>query len=463
MEAEGEGSPAEDLEADFLKLENDGTVSDVNQSPGNGGVGAGSECSGEEIFAAPSPSRSLPSLGVASGSNMRRLSGGSGVIGGRKNTLRTSISLVSNYSSSSEEEKEAAPRIRRRKKRKRPVGEIERMTRQKAVWIEEALRNGDKDRLAQLAVGHGGLLSDEIRVRVWPQLIGMSLLETGTVLPAEEDITAHQEYNQVVMDVNRSLKRFPPGIEESARPELQEQLTRLIIRVMLAQPSLHYYQGYHDVAITFLLVVGEELAFQIMERLSVSHLKQFMAPTMEQTMGLLELMYPLIQRSQPSLYAHLMGAELGTVFALPWLITWFGHVLPDYSDVVRLYDFFLAGPPLMPIYLATAIVLHRQEEILASECEMSAIHGLLSRIPVNLPFEDLLVSCQALYEALPPHVVEEDARRSRQQEKERQMMRRRGREAVPSKGLRQVIAQIVIYGAPVFLGLVVWRLYSSPS
>ena len=124
----------------------------------------------------------------------------------------------------------------------------------------------------------------------------------------------------VVLDVNRSLKRFPPGIEEAARPGLQEQLTRLIIRVMLAQPSLHYYQGYHDVAITFLLVVGEEPAFQIMERLSMSHLQDFMAPTMEQTMGLLELLYPLVRRTQPRLHEHLVKAELGTIFALPWSV-----------------------------------------------------------------------------------------------------------------------------------------------
>ena len=114
------------------------------------------------------------------------------------------------------------------------------------------------------------------------------------------------------------------------------------------------------------MVVGEHIGYQIMERLSVSHLKKFMAPNMEQTMCLLQLMYPIIRLSNPVLHKHLVQSELGTIFALPWLITWFGHVLPDYSDVVRLYDFFLAGPPLMPVYLATAIVLHRQEEILAT-------------------------------------------------------------------------------------------------
>lgn len=346
--------------------------------------------------------------------------------------------------------------VRRRKKRKRPLGETERRTRQKSVKIEEALRTGDKDKLSQLAVSDGGLLTDEVRVRVWPRLLGINMLETVTVLPGEEELSTHPEYNQVVLDVNRSLKRFPPGIEEAERPLLQDQLTRLIVRVLVAQPTLHYYQGYHDVAITFLLVVGEHIGYQIMEKLSVSHLSKFMAPNMEQTMSLLQLMYPIIRLSNPSLHSHLVKAELGTIFALPWLITWFGHVLPDYSDVVRLYDFFLAGPPLMPVYLATAIVLHRQEEILATECEMSAVHGLLAKIPVNLPFESLLVNCQQLYEKFPPYKVEREAELELARQKEERMS---GRvvPAMPVKTYKQVLARIVIYSAPVLLGVVVWR------
>ena len=58
---------------------------------------------------------------------------------------------------------------------------------------------------------------------------------------------------------------------------------------------------------------------------------------------------------------------------MPWLITWFGHVLPDYEDVVRLYDFFLAQPPLMPVYLAAALVLHREQEVLLCECDMAMV------------------------------------------------------------------------------------------
>ena len=68
------------------------------------------------------------------------------------------------------------------------------------------------------------------------------------------------------------------------------------MRVLLKHPELHYYQGYHDVAITFLLVVGEEMGYHIMERLSISHLREFMAPTMEKTTYLLNYMYPIVSR-----------------------------------------------------------------------------------------------------------------------------------------------------------------------
>ena len=103
----------------------------------------------------------------------------------------------------------------------------------------------------------------------------------------------------LLTQVNRSLKRFPPGISEEERPDLQDQLTRLIVRVLYKHPDLHYYQGFHDVAITFLLVVGEQLGFHIVEKLSANQLKDFMGPTLERTTFLLQFMYPIVSRSIP--------------------------------------------------------------------------------------------------------------------------------------------------------------------
>lgn len=57
-------------------------------------------------------------------------------------------------------------------------------------------------------------------------------------------------------------------------------------------------------------------------------------------------------------------AEVGTIFALSWLITWFGHVLSESKHTLRLYDFFLSSHPLMPIYLAATVRSRRiQREV----------------------------------------------------------------------------------------------------
>nr|CAD7586328.1 unnamed protein product [Timema genevievae] len=265
----------------------------------------------------------------------------------------------------------------------------------------------DVIKLKQLAASEGGLINDDIRRKVWPKLLGLDT-KKAVPPPSEEELLAHPEYHQVVLDVNRSLKRFPPGIPYDQRVALQDQLTRLILRVIIKYPHLRYYQGYHDVAVTFLLVVGESDAFQIMEVLSTEHLKDCMEPTMDKTSRLLNFIYPLIQRLHPTLFEYMERSGVGTMFCLPWFLTWYGHSLNQYHDVVRLYDFFLVSPPLMPLYLAAIIVVHRQDEIFCADCDMAGIHSLLSQIPDDLPFESLLKKATKLYDDYPPNSIESE-------------------------------------------------------
>jgi hypothetical protein len=52
-------------------------------------------------------------------------------------------------------------------------------------------------------------------------------------------------------------------------------------------------------------VIGEAVAFQIMEKLSTEHLKECMEPTMDKTSYLLNYIYPLIFRVHPELYEYM--------------------------------------------------------------------------------------------------------------------------------------------------------------
>lgn len=73
-------------------------------------------------------------------------------------------------------------------------------------------------------------------------------------------------------------------------------------------------------------------------------------------------------------------SSVGTLFALPWFLTWFGHSLNSYRNVVRLYDYFLASPFLMPLYVTAAIVLYREDDIFKEDCDMASLHCLLSQV-----------------------------------------------------------------------------------
>ncbi|KAK7085972.1 hypothetical protein SK128_026341 [Halocaridina rubra] len=316
------------------------------------------------------------------------------------------------YSSSSDEESCSSTeqkRVKRRKKRPRSSSPASMERHKKMQEIQSVLSSSplDIEKLRELAVGDGGLVKDELRRKAWPRLMMIEHMEV-TPKPTLDVVKAHKDYSQVVLDVNRSLKRFPPGIDDDYRLVLMDQLTTLIIRVLIKHPDLHYYQGFHDVAITFLLVMGEDVGFELVEKLAVSHLCDFMKPTMEKTTYYLTYLYPILRRSDTKLYDFLINSGVGTVFCLPWLITWFAHTLSDYRNVVRLYDFFLASPYLMPMYIATAIVLQKKQEILSGDCDMAMQHFILSQVPDSLPFEEILVEANSLHDQYPPDSLQEE-------------------------------------------------------
>ncbi|KAL8570500.1 hypothetical protein ACOMHN_034535 [Nucella lapillus] len=315
--------------------------------------------------------------------------------------------------------------------------------RQKARRIEGLLQQDpvDVSELRQQAISHGGLLNAELRRKVWPLLTNVNPSNI-TPKPDDEVLKSHRDYDQVVLDVNRSIKRFPPGMEESHRLSLQDRLVEVIMRVLVKHPELHYYQGYHDICVTFLLVVDADMAFALVEKLSLSHLRDFLEPTMERTQQLLDYIPPLIRRANPELLQYMEGAELGNVFCISWLLTWFGHVLSDIESILRIFDFFIACHPLMPVYVMGAVVLHREKEIFGTVQEMPALYQLLNKVPDNLPFEHLLSNAGDLYLQYPPTELANEAvqRFKRAQEqaaarKAQMLARRQARHGNPSSFL----------------------------
>ncbi|KAM7384373.1 hypothetical protein PAMA_011634 [Pampus argenteus] len=277
---------------------------------------------------------------------------------------------------------------------------------QKLAEIHQALNSDpvDIETLRRAATSKGGLLTNELRRKVWPKLLNINVYDLPHK-PGRDVRENHKDYNQVVLDVRRSMKRFPKGMPTTERAVLQEQLIDIILEVLKCNPQLHYYQGYHDVAVTLLLVVGERMAIAMLHTLSKYHLRDFMDPTMDSTKHILNYLMPILEQVDTELHDFMIRAEVGTIFALSWLITWYGHVLSEFKYTLRLYDFFLASHPLMPIYLAASIVLHREKEVKQTECDMAMVHHLLSRIPQDLPYELLIGQSQELFDQYPPSLL----------------------------------------------------------
>nr|CAB3266832.1 TBC1 domain family member 20 [Phallusia mammillata] len=275
--------------------------------------------------------------------------------------------------------------------------------------VNKALNKNPVDvaALRKLCISPGGLICSEARQKVWPHLLDVAESKIGY----PQDLRRHKECRQVILDVDRSGKRFPDGLSDVEKEELQENLTDLILGVLTIHPELHYYQGYHDICITFLLVCGAEASLAMVEKISTHHLRDFMDPTMDSTTHILNYLIPILKMANPKLVEYMEKSEVGTIFALSWLITWYSYVVPDQRDIERLYDFFLSCHPLMPVYFAAQIVLDNADKILDGPCEMARIYQLLLQIArkPNLPLEILIQRSSDFYIQFPPSSLAHDA------------------------------------------------------
>lgn len=114
----------------------------------------------------------------------------------------------------------------------------------KCKAILAAVDKSDVITLKQLAISKEGFINNDLRKLAWPKLLGLTENDR-IVRPSDEILHAHKDYNQVVLDVNRSVKRFPPGMEEEVRLSYQDILIDVIMRVLVNNDGLNYYQVFN--------------------------------------------------------------------------------------------------------------------------------------------------------------------------------------------------------------------------
>jgi TBC1 domain family member 20 len=195
-----------------------------------------------------------------------------------------------------------------------------------------------------------------------------------------------------------------PGESEKEIDSRKSSLSDLIVQILREHPKLCYFQGYHDIVQVVLLVLGDQLAPSALARISLLRIRDYMLPSLTPSLRHLQIIPPLLESADPELASLLSRTR--PFFALAATLTLYAHDIQEYSDIARLYDFILAHEPVVAIYMFTAIIISRREELLdISLEEPEMLHFTLSKLPQPLDLEALISKTMRLFNTYPPQYL----------------------------------------------------------
>jgi len=178
-----------------------------------------------------------------------------------------------------------------------------------------------------------------------------------------ENESKYRDKRQIMLDVNRAFVHFPKGLKAKEKTTRQIELSNVIMYSLKDHSYLHYYQGYHDICSLLLLVLGEDIAKPCAEILALYWLREYMKETLEPTLEVMSLLYPILKHADPKIYKLVYNNMVPPYFSISWVITWCIHDLRDTNEMERIFDFFISNNPIMPIYFAAAVILAQKEQL----------------------------------------------------------------------------------------------------
>ncbi|KAJ7077816.1 rab-GTPase-TBC domain-containing protein [Mycena belliarum] len=220
----------------------------------------------------------------------------------------------------------------------------------------------------------------EKRADIWPHVLHAHPQPVPEA--SADDKSSHPDERQIRLDTERSFVLYPVD-SSTDKDTLQSELNHLLVEIFRKRPKLNYFQGYHDIITVLLLTLPPELQLHCAEQLSLQRVRDSMGSTLEPVLGLLRVMRNLLRVADPT-YAELLERTSPLpYYALPNLLTLFSHDMPTLPLIQHVFDYLLCRPPIFVVYLATAIILSRKEDVerLEEEGEEGMMHSLLSALP----------------------------------------------------------------------------------
>ncbi|KAF9881366.1 GTPase-activating protein gyp10 [Colletotrichum karsti] len=285
-------------------------------------------------------------------------------------------------------------------------------SRRKRDDVLEACKWRNIEGLKELASTKGGFLTDDLRRKAWPILLGLADSEDfkGAIATGIDEknnwkeLPRHRDEDQVQLDVNRAFIYYPQHQSDSELEKNKSELSDLITEVLRRYPYLCYFQGYHDICQVFLLVLEPPWRARLVSRLSVLRIRDFMLTNLEPTVAQLRLIPDILNAADPKLKRHLSGTE--PFYALAGTLTMYAHDIQTFGDIARLFDILLTREPVFSVYMFAQIVLNRRDELFDNdEDDPSMLHLILSKVPQKMDLEALITKTTALYDRHPPETL----------------------------------------------------------
>lgn len=207
-----------------------------------------------------------------------------------------------------------------------------------------------------------------LRMEIWAVLLAVPSWEACAAEWNEinTDVEGPSD-RQIEVDVPRCNARH----ESIGTPEGRRKLTRVLKAWVATNPGLEYWQGLDSLAAPFVALSclgdkSEGRAFAMLQRMVRRYLSgMFLQKNTSQLQTQLIVFNQLLAFHDPKLFMHLHNQQFNPeLFAIPWFLTLFTHILPIESTF-RLWDFMFQYDASMIYFISMAVMRQIRRQLLS--------------------------------------------------------------------------------------------------
>ncbi|MFH4978876.1 hypothetical protein AB6A40_005585 [Gnathostoma spinigerum] len=222
-------------------------------------------------------------------------------------------------------------------------------------------------------------------------------IDLAQTFPVIDTFTEQTADRQLMVDIPRCHQYD----ELMASPSARSMMKRLLKTWLLSHKQYVYWQGLDSLAAPFLLLHFNNLpvAYFCLSSFTSLYLKNFfLKDNSEVIQEYLVVFNHLLAFVDAHLYSHLLHMEFSPeLFAIPWFLTCFAHVLPLHK-LFHVWDAVLLSDSSFPLFIGLSIMEQLRPRLISASFNDAIL--LFSDLP-DLNIEQVVQASYFFYKAIP--------------------------------------------------------------